>query len=64
MSKVAQDLVSTLEAADILQRPVATINRWANRGTLPIAVRGNGIRGARMFRREDVERVARERVAS
>jgi len=63
-TQVTTDLVTTLEAASILGRRVSTINRWANAGILPIAARGNGIRGPRMFQRGDVERLARERIAS
>lgn len=48
------DLISTTQAAEILGRPVATINRWAARGYLPVEVQAPGTRGARLYRRADV----------
>lgn len=48
-------LVSTSEAADLLQTTVATINRWAASGKLPVAMKLPGRTGAHLFRREDVE---------
>lgn len=41
--------MSTVEAAAILEVGVATVNRWADRGILPTAVKAPGKRGARMF---------------
>lgn len=49
------DLVSTREAADILGKSVATVNRLAANGELPVALSGHGLRGARFYRRSDVE---------
>ena len=48
------DLVSTSEAADILGKSVATVNRLAANGTLIEAVRAPGAKGARLYRRADV----------
>lgn len=53
-------LLSTAEAADAAGMSVATINRWADAGKLPVALRAPGIRGARFFRRKDVEAIARD----
>lgn len=56
------DLVTTAEAARIVGRSVATVNRWAAAGTLTPIVRGPGLRGANLYARADVERLA-ERAA-
>lgn len=59
------DLISTAEAASILDRPVATINRMAIDGRLPVAVQMPGRTGARLYRRADVlALVPTQRVAS
>ena len=50
-------LLSTAEAAALLGKSPATINRWAEDGTLPVAFKAPGIRGARFFAAEDVERL-------
>ena len=57
------DLIGTAEASRIAGRTVATINRWAASGLLPVAVQLPGRTGARLFKRRDVERLARERAA-
>lgn len=49
------DLVSTQEAADILGKSVATVNRLAANGSLVEAAKAPGLRGARLYRRSDVE---------
>lgn len=56
-------LVGTAEAARILRCSVPTVNRWAASGRLTPVVRAPGRRGARLFDRADVERLARERAA-
>ena len=43
------------EAARIAGVSIATINRWADAGALPVALKAPGKRGARMFYRRDVE---------
>jgi len=48
------DLLSTAEVADLLGASVATVNRWAASGKLPVAHALPGIRGARLFARSDV----------
>lgn len=48
------DLITTAEAADLLGRSVATVNRWADDGKLPHAHKIDGLRGPRLFRRDDV----------
>lgn len=54
-------LVSTAEAAAILKTTVATVNRWAASGKLPIAHKvGTGRTGAHLYRREDVDALAKE----
>ena len=63
MPKIAtspDDLIPTAEAADILGRDVATIARWVRNGQLTPAVKAPGLRGARFFRRSDIEDFARK----
>lgn len=57
------DLIPTAEVAEIVGVGVATVNRWAENGTLPTAARAPGPRGARLFARPDVLRIAEERRA-
>lgn len=49
------DLLSTAEAADMIGVAVATINRWAAKGKLPIAHKLPGDTGAHLYDRSDVE---------
>ena len=56
-------LVGSAEAARMCGRTVATMNRWAAAGLLPVALRLPGRTGANLFKRRDVERLARERAA-
>lgn len=62
------DLVTAQEAADILGFSVATITRLAttpeDRPELPTFTKAPGLRGARLFRRIDVERLALQRGAA
>jgi len=53
-------LLSTAEAAALLGKSPATINRWAEDGTLPVAFRAPGIRGARFFAAAEVEKLRTE----
>ena len=57
------DLVTTAEAAQMLGVSVATVNRRADKGEIPVAAKAPGKRGARLFRREDVQALAKERAA-
>jgi excisionase family DNA binding protein len=59
----AAKLLSTAEAARRIGVSVATINRWADTGTLAPAAKAPGLRGARLFSAVDVERVKSERAA-
>lgn len=52
-------LLSTAEAAALLGKSTATINRWADSTALPVAFKAPGVRGARFFAREDVENLSR-----
>lgn len=56
MSKVEQEdnLLTTAEVAALLGVSVATVNRRADKGELPVAFQAHGLRGARYFRREDI----------
>lgn len=58
ITETEADLVSTDDAAKIAGVSVATINRWVRAGRLDVVVQANGIRGARFYRREDVEALA------
>lgn len=49
------ELVSTAEAATLLGKSTATINRWADSGALPVAFKAPGARGARFFTRDAVD---------
>lgn len=51
---IEREYLTTAQAAELTGRSVATINRWAERGLLAPVLKLPGIRGARLFRREDV----------
>ena len=53
-------LLSTAEAAALLGKSPATINRWADSGALPVAVKAPGIRGARFFTAAEIEKLRTE----
>lgn len=55
------DLLNTRQAAEILGESVSTVTRLANDGTLRVHVKAPGLRGAMLFRRSDVERLAAKR---
>ena len=57
------DLIGSLEASTILDVNRATFTRWVVLGYVPIAAKAPGLRGARLFRREDVEAFAKQRAA-
>jgi excisionase family DNA binding protein len=56
------DLMTSSDAARILGLSSDMVRLLARRGALPIAARTIG--GVRLFRREDVERVARDRAGA
>jgi excisionase family DNA binding protein len=58
---MSNELITTAEAAVVLGTSVATVTRLAADGALATAVKAPGQRGARMFRRADVERLAAKR---
>lgn len=49
------DLIPSVEAAQILKVDRATVTRWATSGRLPTAAKAPGRHGARLFRRAVVE---------
>lgn len=55
VSDTTDDLITTAEAAAIKGTTVATINRWAASGRLPVAIKIPGRTGANLFRRTDIE---------
>lgn len=59
------DLLTTAQVAKILNRAIPTVNKYATTGELPHAHKLPGLRGAYLFRREDVEAYrARKSVAA
>lgn len=61
MSKL--DLIPTAEVARLARKDVRTVNRWVRDGRLVPVVQGPGVRGARLFRPEDVLRLLSEEIA-
>lgn len=55
------ELLTTRQAAEVLGESISTVTRLANLGTLTTYAKAPGVRGARLFRRSDVERVAAKR---
>lgn len=55
-----QTLVSTAEAAEIIGRSIATVNRFVREGLLAPAMQYPGSTGARMYHRADVEALRAE----
>lgn len=56
-------LVTTTQAAQILGKPIGTVNRWALTGRLVPAAQLPGRTGARLYRRADVEALAKAAAA-
>lgn len=57
------DMLSSRQVAAALRVSLPTVHRMARTGALPVALQLDGLRGARLFRRADVESVAAERTA-
>lgn len=55
------DLIPAVEAAAILGRSVVTLHRWVKEGRIAEHVKAPGLRGARLFRRSDVEALRDQR---
>lgn len=62
MPKVV-DWMSSSDAADALGIDRSTLALWARDGKIVPLMKLSGIRGAYIFARADVERIARERAA-
>lgn len=58
------DYLTTAEVAAVLGRPIATVNRWARTGRLPVAGKLPGRTGANLYRRADVEQLLNEPVSA
>lgn len=56
-------MLTTSQAAEALGVDVSTVARLANEGTLRIAFKAPGIRGAMFFDADEVERVRMERAS-
>ena len=54
------DLISSIEAAELLRVGRSTLTRWVQSGRLPEAMKLPGETGARLFRRSDVETLRSE----
>lgn len=54
-------LITSAEAGVILGVEQATVNKWAAQGQMTIAFKLPGLRGAYLFRPEDVEALRAER---
>lgn len=57
------DLLTTAQAADVLEVSVATVHRMEADGELPVALKVTGLRGPKFFRAEDVHALAERRAA-
>lgn len=53
------DLITVVDAANRLGLSRWKVTRMAKDGELPVAFKAPGLRGARMFHRADVERIAK-----
>lgn len=49
------ELMTTSQVAELRNANIATVNRWARNGELPVAMKLPGRNGANLFRRSDVE---------
>lgn len=58
------DLISAREVARRLGVDVSTVAKWARTGKLRPAYEGDGLRGVRLFRPEDVDAFASQARAS
>ena len=58
------DLVTTAAVAALAGVDVATVNRWARKGRLPVAIKVPGFTGANLYHRADVEALLDTPVAS
>ena len=58
------DLIGSNEAARILSINRATLNRWAAAGRVPIAIDMDGLTGAKLYERADIEALAKIRRAA
>ena len=58
------DLIGSNEAARILSINRATLNRWAATGRVPIAIDMDGLTGAKLYERADIEALAKIRAAA
>ena len=57
------ELLGVSEAAELVGVSIATIKRAAAAGSLPVALKMPGATGAYLFRRSDVEQLAKVRAA-
>ena len=54
------DLISSIEAAELLGKGRSTLTRWVQSGRLTEAMKLPGETGTRLFHRSEVERLADE----
>lgn len=58
------ELITTAQAAHILGLTVATVNKRAKAGLIPVAQQLPGETGARLFDSDEIERLAQQRLAA
>lgn len=61
MARQTTPLLTTAEAAEFLGVSIATVTRLARAGDLQQELKVTGLRGPRLFHRDEVTRVAAER---
>lgn len=61
MPNDTDELIGTVEAAELLGVERSTLTRWVQLGRIAEATKLPGSRGARLFRRSDVEALAADR---
>lgn len=54
MTTTKHELLSAVQVAELLGVHPVTVNRWAVDGKLPVAAKGPGQTGGRLYDREDV----------
>ncbi|NHP18412.1 helix-turn-helix domain-containing protein [Rhodococcus sp. IC4_135] len=58
---VLTDLCSVVDAAEILGKPVSTVQKWARTGRIPVVGKLSGLRGAYILDRTEMNHLAAQR---
>jgi predicted site-specific integrase-resolvase len=64
MPKKTQTLINSRDAAALFGVHRATFNRWAAAGKIPVVYEGEGIRGDRLFDKDALVAIQRQKAAS